>query len=91
MPVGRRNPERDAVEFQIKLVGQRPDLGAIHQGLTAADPAAIVDQDPSGESLRVATSLDEFGLLLALRSAGWPVEASQLNRLPSNCCGGCGG
>lgn len=79
------------MEFQIKLVGQHPDLAAIQQGLTAADPAAVVDQDPSGEHLRVATSLDEFGLLMALRGAGWPLEASQVNRLPSNCCGGCGG
>lgn len=79
------------MEFQIRIAGPRPDLAAISQGLASADPAAVVDQDASGTNLRVATSLDEFGLLMALRSAGWPLEASQLTRLPSNCCGGCGG
>lgn len=79
------------MEFQITLAGHRPDLAAISQGLAAADPASVVDQDPSGEHLRVATALDEFGLLMALRGAGWPLEATQVRRLASNCCGGCGG
>ena len=79
------------MEFQITLAGHRPDLAALRHGLAAADPAAVVDQDPTGEYLRVATVLDEFGLLMALRGAGWPLEAAQLRRLASNCCGDCGG
>ena len=83
--------ESNAVEFQITLAGHRPDLAAICAALSAADPASVMDRDPAGDHLRVATVLDEFGLLMALRGAGWPLEAAQLRRLASNCCGGCGG
>lgn len=79
------------MEFQITLGQHGPDLAAIQRILVAADPAAVMDQDPAGGQLRVATVLDGQALLMALHRAGWPVDPSQLQPVPSNCCGGCGG
>ena len=79
------------MEFHITLGPHGPDLASINQMLLAADPAAVMDRDPSDAELRVATTLDGLSLLMALRNAGWPIDASQLRPVASTCCGGCGG
>lgn len=79
------------MQFDITLGQRGPDLATINEVVAKVDPAAVMDTDASGRTLRVATALDGLSLLMALRSAGWPVDASQIRQVPSTCCGGCGG
>jgi hypothetical protein len=79
------------MEYQIDLAGAKPDLGAAQQTLHAIDPAALMAVDFSGRQLRVATVLSAEDLRATLRRAGLEVRDGDLQRLPSTCCGGCGG
>ena len=54
------------------------------------DPAALVDVDAYGR-LRISTVLPDAEVLLALGLAGACVAPQDLERMPSECCGGCGG
>lgn len=67
------------------------DLDTIEQAVRAADPAALVDLDPQGRTVRVAASLDAAQLISILDQAGHPVTQDQVTQVPSVCCGGCGG
>jgi hypothetical protein len=86
------NPIRDAtMQFRIQVTEPRVDIDAVEQALVDADPAALVDFDLSGQALRVSTVLAEAELLAAVNQAGLAAELPQIERVPSNCCGGCGG
>ena len=63
---------------------------SIIERLNHLDPSALVDIDHSGR-LRIATLLPDAEVLLALGLAGMFVAAGDLERQPSECCGGCGG
>ena len=65
-------------------------LERIADRLNALDPAALVDVDTAGR-LRISTLLPDAELLLALGLAGLLVAPCDVERLPSECCGGCGG
>ncbi|MCC8362703.1 hypothetical protein LK996_06395 [Lysobacter sp. A6] len=58
--------------------------------LWSMDPAALVDVDTDGR-LRISTVLPDAEVLLALGLAGACVAPQDLERQPSDCCGGCGG
>ena len=79
------------MQFEIRMAGARPDVGAIEQALRAVDPAVLVDIDPTGQTLRVAASIDPAQLAALISQAGFPLSQQQLERVPSECCGGCGG
>ena len=79
------------VEFHIHLAGARPDLGAVEVAVLDADPAALIDLDASGNTLRVAGALTAVDLVVLMRHAGCPVMPQQVEQLPSICCGGCSG
>ena len=79
------------MEFHIKLTVPAPDLDAIEQAIGTLDPSVLVDVDPSGRMLRVATSIDGAQLVALLGHAGYPVTADQVTQLPAICCGGCSG
>lgn len=66
-------------------------LAAIEASLTMEDPAALIDLDAGGRLLRIATSLPHQALHSALLRAGCAVEPAQVESVPSECCGGCGG
>lgn len=66
-------------------------LPAIEASLAIEDPAALVDLDAGGQLLRIATSLPDSAVRSALRRAGCDIDPLQLERVPSECCGGCGG
>lgn len=68
-----------------------PDLATIEQALAMYDPSALVDYDASHGSLRISTVATEPELLASLRGAGIAAAAERLQRVPSQCCGGCGG
>jgi hypothetical protein len=63
---------------------------SITERLNHFDPSALVDVDDVGR-LRIATLLPDAEVLLALGLAGLSVAAGDLERQPSECCGGCGG
>lgn len=79
------------MEFHIHLAGARPDLGAIEVTVLDADPAALVDLDASGDTLRVAGAFTVVDVVVLMRRAGHPVTPHQVEQLPSICCGGCSG
>lgn len=68
-----------------------PDPAAIEQALAALDPSALVDLDASGHTIRMSTLVTEQELLGSLRDAGVVDAPLHLARVPSECCGGCGG
>jgi hypothetical protein len=68
-----------------------PDLAAIELALATLDPSALVDLDARGGSLRISTLATEQELLDSLHVAGVIDPSLHLARIPSECCGGCGG
>lgn len=79
------------MKFNIKTDGHSIDVVVIEKALTQVDPAAMIDIDRTNSSLRVSTCLDESALLSLIAKAGFPIPASNLQGIPSDCCGGCGG
>lgn len=79
------------MEFHISMLVPIVDLDAIEQAIGEVDPAAVIDVDPAGLTLRVAASLDAVELVALLAQAGYPVAEHQVLQLPSICCGGCSG
>jgi len=67
------------------------DLAAIETALGERDPAGLVDRDPARALLRFSTCLGGAEVLALMADAGFPVAASALEGVPSECCGGCGG
>lgn len=79
------------MQFTIKLAGTTPDIAVIEDALRQIDPSALVDIDSDSDSLRVATSIESDTLAALISQAGTPVIERDLERVPSVCCGGCGG
>lgn len=77
------------MQFQIRMAGPMPDIDAIEHAIREVDPAVLVDM--AGQTLRVAASIDVALLASLISQAGYPVSRHQLERVPSECCGGCGG
>lgn len=79
------------MQFKIRISGSPPDVGAIEQSIWKVDPSALVDIDNTGQKLRIAGSLDAAQLLGLVNQAGYAVAENDLEYVPSECCGGCGG
>ncbi len=79
------------MEFHVDATGRLPDLDAILGALSAIDPSAMADLDPSGPILRVSAAVDPTELIMLLGRSGYPVDAQQVTQMPSTCCGGCSG
>lgn len=79
------------MEFHITATGALPDPGNIEDAIREFDPAAVVDVDASGRTLRVAAAISAAELVGLVNQAGWPVSPDQVRQLPSICCGGCSG
>ena len=67
------------------------DISVIEQAITRLDPAAVVDFDASESLVRISSVATDVELLACLQQAGVTTAADQFVRLPSQCCGGCGG
>lgn len=68
-----------------------PDMAAIERAISEIDPAALLDFDVRASMVRISSVATETELLDCLRQAGVNARAGQFVRLPSECCGGCGG
>ncbi|TZF90483.1 hypothetical protein [Cognatilysobacter lacus] len=79
------------MQYEIAGVPTTLDLPLLTRLITEADPAALVDVAPDTQKLRASTMLDAPELLDVLVRAGAAVEGVVVDRLPSQCCGGCGG
>ncbi|HET7126097.1 MAG TPA: hypothetical protein VFI26_03230 [Lysobacter sp.] len=79
------------MEFAFELPCAIPDLSPLDRAIVGLDPAALVDVDAGGRTIRMATVLTRDELLSCLREAGLPADSSRLHQLPSVCCGGCSG
>lgn len=79
------------MQFTLLLAGRAPDLTPIERGIVELDPAALLDLDASGQAIRISTVATAHELLACLRRAGVATDADDIIRLPSECCGGCGG
>ena len=69
----------------------RDGVNAVADAVAVIDPAALVDIDALGTTMRVSTLATSDELLDCLQGAGMPVRAEHLQRVASECCGGCGG
>jgi len=68
-----------------------PDMGAIERAIAELDSAAVLDFDVAASMVRISSVATETELLDCLQQAGVGAAAGQFVRLPSECCGGCGG
>ena len=78
------------MQYLVAATGGIVAVDPIAAHLETLDPAALVDVDRAGR-LRISTVLPDFEVLVALSQAGLHVSPFDLERLPSECCGGCGG
>ena len=67
------------------------DVTVIEQAIAGLDPSAVVDFDSPGSLIRISSVATDVELLACLQQAGIAATAEQITRLPSQCCGGCGG
>ena len=79
------------MKFNIKTHGHAIDVSVIEQALIKADPAAMIDLDKTTSLLRVSSCLDDAELLSLMTDAGFPIPSANIEGVPSECCGGCGG
>ncbi len=79
------------MKFNIKTNGKAVDVFVIEQALIQIDPSALIDIDRTNATLRVSTCLDDSELSNLITQIGFPVSSSDVQGVPSECCGGCGG
>lgn len=79
------------MQYEISRAAGLPDAAAFESLLRAVDAAALVDRDPASGALRVSSVVAAAELSELLGRAGYELPATQITRLPSQCCGGCGG
>ncbi|HEY4555496.1 MAG TPA: hypothetical protein VIG68_03555 [Lysobacter sp.] len=79
------------MQYRIPAAPAEADVSTIESALTAADPAAVVDYDAHAGAVRVSTQLPGADVLALVRGAGLTIDAADIIRIPSECCGGCGG
>ena len=78
-------------EFAFESPLAAPDVVPLDRVIVDLDPAALVDLDIDGRTIRMATVLTRAELLACLAEAGLPADNARLRQLPSVCCGGCSG
>ena len=78
------------MQYMIAATSPVARIDAVVDRINALDPSALVDVDTAGR-LRISTLLPDGEVLLALGLAGLMVAPADLERMPSECCGGCGG
>ena len=78
------------MQYLIAATSHVSSIDSIAGRLNDLDPSALVDVDTAGR-LRISTLLPDAELLLALVLNGVLVATCDLERVPSECCGGCGG
>lgn len=79
------------MQYEVASMPMTLDLPLFDRLITDADPAAIVDLTPDTRTLRMSTVLGTHAVIDALGRSGVQARADDIEIIPSNCCGGCGG
>jgi hypothetical protein len=79
------------MEFHVTLTHVPPDTAALETAFRLVDPAAVVDLDPTGRTLRIAAAVNTADVRIVLALAGCDVPLERIELQPSVCCGGCSG
>ncbi len=79
------------MQYRILTPGTPVDIEAVSRALREIDPAGVADLDAPRGVLRISTWATDADVLSLMSEAGLPIARDQLERLPSECCGGCGG
>jgi hypothetical protein len=79
------------MQYQISTANQQPDVPTIEKALQGVDAAAWIDLDQRAAQLRISTYLSGPELIAVFDGSGYPISIDRLVRVPSECCGGCGG
>ncbi|WP_332687955.1 hypothetical protein [Devosia sp.] len=79
------------MEFHVTLAGLPPEVSALEIAFRAIDPAAIVDWDPTGRTLRIAAAVNAADVGALLAREGYSVSPDRIQPQPSICCGSCSG
>lgn len=79
------------MQFNINVQAPSINTQAIEHVLQEYDPAGMVDLDSDGQTVRISTIVLDIELVFILEQAGYPIRLTQIERVPSVCCGGCSG
>ena len=79
------------MQYAIALEQTGLDLPALEAQVQSFDPSGLVDYDPATSRLRISTIVLAIELVFILKQAGYRVPLSDIEHVPSVCCGGCGG
>ncbi|MEO6155477.1 MAG: hypothetical protein ABIP16_07095 [Thermomonas sp.] len=79
------------MEFHVNGLPGAVDMAVITGAINNIDPAAQVDIDPATGALRVNGSMSADELTTAIGSTGQDAAGLLVMKMPSHCCGGCGG
>jgi hypothetical protein len=79
------------MEFHVTLDDAPPDLPMLEKAFRSLDPAAVVDMDPTGHTLRIAAAVGTADVRILLAMTGCVVPLDRIEPQPSVCCGGCSG
>lgn len=79
------------MEYTLDLAGRATGLESISAAIAELDPATLVDIDPCGCTIRIATILPHDAVMACLMGVGVDFATARLRQLPSVCCGGCSG
>ena len=78
------------MQYLVAATSHIAGIDTVADRLNDLDPSALVDVDTAGR-LRISTLLADTEVLLALGMAGLLVAPADLERVATECCGGCGG
>jgi hypothetical protein len=79
------------MQYAVRTPAVTTAPDALERLLHRLDPAALVDRDPLTGELRVSSFVGADTLREVLLAAGIVTAPHEVARLPSECCGGCGG
>jgi hypothetical protein len=77
------------VQYHIRVDDPSAAVERLAEAVTWVDPAAIADC--AGALVRISTCLSHAELHALCGDAGIALGDGDLEQLPSECCGGCGG
>ena len=79
------------MQYRVHTLATGIDLETVARNLREVDPAGVVDLDRRHGVLRLSTWATDADVLALLAESGLAVDRADLERVASECCGGCGG
>jgi hypothetical protein len=79
------------MQFTLRIHEPITAVRGLEDALRVGDPAALLDVDSTGVTLRLSTSLRPDEICRHLTWAGCLANPDELQDVFADCCGGCGG